>query len=440
METKQKIIIVGGGFAGLQFARHLDPKYFEAILIDQVNHHQFQPLFYQVASARIEPSSISFPFRKIFQHKDHVQIRLAKVQEVDAEKKIVKTTIGDFNYDILVLATGCVTNYFGLKLPESGVYSLKTTYEAIQIRNNIIRNFENIVAKGADAPEELYNIVIVGAGPTGVEMAGAFAEMKKNILPKDYPRINYSKVRIILVEGSKTTLTAMSTTAQKASLKFLRQLGVEVRLGIFVKEFENNIVTLSDGEQLKTKNLIWTGGIKGNLIGGLEKGTIERNNRIVVDRFNKIEGYDDIYAIGDIALMKTLKYPNGHPQVANVAINQGKMLAKNLKRVQTGKTQEEYEYEDRGSMATVGKFKAVVDLPYLKFKGLVAWFAWMFLHLMLILSVRNRLIIFINWVWSFFTNDTSLRLILSEEKKNDSSVPGKIESTINKPKLHLIHS
>ena len=172
----------------------------------------------------------------------------------------------------------------------------------------------------------------------------------------------------------------------------------------------------------------------------MEKGTIERNNRIVVDRFNKIEGYDDIYAIGDIALMKTLKYPNGHPQVANVAINQGKMLAKNLKRVQTGKTQEEYEYEDRGSMATVGKFKAVVDLPYLKFKGLVAWFAWMFLHLMLILSVRNRLIIFINWVWSFFTNDTSLRLILSEEKKNDSSVPGKIESTINKPKLHLIHS
>lgn len=412
---KSKVVIIGGGFAGLQLAKHIDTKGYEVLLLDRINHHQFQPLLYQVAAAQLEPSSISFPFRKIFQKKKGISIRMTEVYGVNSDNQIITTDIGTFNYDHLVIATGCKTNYFNNESLEKSTLPLKSTFDAIQVRNRILRNFERM-SSGRNIDESLYNIVIVGAGPTGVELSGAFAEMKKHILPNDYPEINTSKIRIILVEGSGKTLGNMSELAQTASLEYLKKLGVEVMLNQFVKDFENNVLKLSGGEEIKTSNVIWAAGVTGNVLDGIPK-ELTQNNRYLVDDFNKIEGIENVYAIGDIAMMKSENYPKGHPQVANVAINQAKNLAGNFNRMLRKKELKPFIYKDQGSMATVGKFKAAVDLPFLSFKGYFAWVFWMFLHLMLILSVKNKLIIFINWVWSFFTNDSSLRLIISDRMK-----------------------
>lgn len=416
--TKQKklVIVVGGGFAGLQLIRHLDASLYNILLIDKINHHQFQPLFYQVAAAQLEPSSISFPFRKIFQHKKNLSIRMAEVLSLDKTANSIDTTIGSFTYDYLVMATGCISNFFGNAEMEQNALTLKTTADAITIRNNFIRNFETIASLDHAYVESLYNIVIVGAGPTGVEMAGAFAEMKKNVLPKDYPGIDADRIRIYLIEGNKYTLSNMSELAQSSSRQYLHQLGVELKTEVLVKSYDGQTVTLSNGEKIETATFIWTGGVKGNLISGIDPAVVTKANRVTVDRYNLVSGYDNVFAIGDLANMATPKYPNGHPQLANVAINQAKYLAANLNARATGKKQKEFEYKDLGSMATIGKFKAVVDLPKWSFKGFFAWVVWMFLHLMLILSVRNKLIIFINWMWNFFTNDTSLRLILTPSK------------------------
>ncbi len=409
---KKKIIVIGGGFAGLQFIKNLRPGLFDVMLIDRLNHHQFQPLFYQVATSQIEPTSISFPLRKIFQDRKDVTVRMAEVLAVDPQTRCVTTTAGNFTYDELVIASGGKTNYYGNSDLEKHTFSLKTTYEAIKIRNVILENFENILNANGKADEGLFNIVVVGGGPTGVELSGAFAEIKRDILPKDFPGIDFSRLKIHLLEGGDHTLNTMSPLAKKSSEKYLKELGVQLRTGVFVRNYDGSTIQLSNGELLESKNVIWTAGITGNIISGLSKDIIAPGARIRVDRTNRVPGYENIFAIGDIAYMETPRYPKGHPQVANVAINQGKNLARNFTRMIKGRKLSEYEYRDLGSMATVGRNKAIVDLPLVSFHGYMAWYFWMFLHLMLILSVRNKLIIFINWAWNYFTKNSSLRLIL----------------------------
>lgn len=411
MERK-KIIVVGGGFAGLQFIRNLKPDYFDVLLIDKLNHHQFQPLFYQVATSQIEPSSISFPFRKIFQKRKDVRIRLAEVLSVDTAGRKVMTNIGVFDYDILVLATGCSTNFFGNEQLANHALTLKSTYQAITIRNKVLETFEKILYVDETEKEALFNIVIVGGGPTGVELCGAFAEIKRDVLPKDFFRIDFSRLQIILIEGSGSTLNNMSDLAKSASAQYLRSLGVVIRTHVIVKDYDGLTVCLSNGEKIKSRTLIWAAGVTGNFIDGLPSGSRVAGNRVKVDRYNQVEGCRGVYVIGDLACMPTPRYPNGHPQVANVAINQGKLLAANLLAAETHQLTKQYEYRDLGSMATIGQNKAVVDLPFIRFKGYFAWYIWMFLHLMLILSVRNKLIIFINWAVNYFTKNSSLRLIL----------------------------
>ena len=415
-KNKKKVIVIGGGFAGIQLVRRLDQNLFDVLLIDKINHHQFQPLFYQVAASQIEPSNISFPLRNIFKDYENVQIRLAEVLKIEEEKNLVITTIGEFNYDYLVVAIGCKTNFFGNENIEKNSFTLKTTFDAITVRNHILQTFEKIISASDQEKESLFNIVIVGAGPTGVELAGSFAEIKNNILPKDYHKIDFKNLNIYLIEGSKNTLNNMSESSKIESNRYLTSMGVIIINETFVKDYDGETLILSNNTNIISKTVIWTAGVIGNKIEGLSNDKITVGNRIKVDRINKIVESNNIFAIGDIAYMTTPKYPKGHPQVANVAINQAKLLSKNLKNIVLNKSTSEYEYKDLGSMATIGKHKAVVDLPYLHFKGYFAWLIWMFLHLMLVLSVKNKLIIFINWAWNYITKDTSLGLIFNYEK------------------------
>ena len=414
---RKKVVVVGGGFAGIQLVRKLDSRYFDVLLIDKLNHHQFQPLFYQVATSQIEPSSISFPLRNIFNYKKQLQIRMAEVENVDQLTNTIHSTIGSFSYDYLVLAVGCKTNFFGNQNIEKNALTLKSTYDAITIRNHILETFEKIISSSEEERESLFNLVIVGAGPTGVELAGAFAEIKKHVLPKDYRGIDFSRFKIFLIEGSKNTLNNMSEKAKSASKLYLTKMGVEILTEKIVKDYDGQKVILNDGNVIHSKTVIWAAGVTGNVLTGFSGEALTNTNRFKVDRQNKLIGSENVYAIGDIALMETPSYPKGHPQLANVAINQAKLLANNLKSLQQEGRQKDFEYRDLGSMATIGTNKAVVDLPFMHFKGYFAWLTWMFLHLMLILSVRNKLIIFINWAWAYITKDTSLRLILRPGRK-----------------------
>ncbi|WP_124643144.1 NAD(P)/FAD-dependent oxidoreductase [Amniculibacterium aquaticum] len=416
MESREKIIIIGGGFAGLKLARTLNRANKKVIVIDKVNHHMFQPLFYQVACGRIEPSNISFPFRKIFQRSKNTFFRLAEVEKIVAEENKIITASGDFHYDKLVIATGCKTNFFGNEKMESLTFGMKNTQEAISIRNHVLLTFEKLIIERGRSVEANWNIVIVGSGPTGVELAGAFAEMKSDILPRDYPNMNFDHLNIILVSATDKPLGVMSQEAQDQSEKYLKDLGVQFLSGEKVTDYDGEHVQMESGLQIASKNVIWAAGVTGNIIDGLNEDAVIRN-RYKVDRFNKIIGYDNIFAIGDIAYMETTKYPTGQPQVANVAITQGKNLAKNILKANLNDWKE-YEYDDKGSMATIGKHRAVVDLPKIKFQGIFAWYFWMFLHLMLILSVRNKIAVFFNWMWSYFNKDSSLRLIIIPNKKN----------------------
>ncbi|WP_284462113.1 NAD(P)/FAD-dependent oxidoreductase [Chryseobacterium sp.] len=416
METREKIIIIGGGFAGLQLAKTLNNKNKKVIVLDRMNHHMFQPLFYQVASGRIEPSNISFPFRKIFQQSRNTQFRMTDVREIDAANNKVITDEAEFTYDKLIIATGCKTNFFGNKELEGKAFGMKNTQEAISIRNHVLMTFEKLIIEKSRSDDGNWNIVIVGSGPTGVELAGAFAEMKKDILPRDYPYMNFDHLKIILVSSTEKPLAVMSSEAQEKSEKYLKDLGVTFMSGEIVTDYDGEKVHLKSGKEIPSNNVIWAAGVTGNVIDGFPEDKLVRN-RYIVDRYNKIKGYDNIYAIGDIAYMETPKYPQGHPQVANVAINQAKNLGKNLLKKTSGEWNE-YEYDDKGSLATIGKHRAVVDLPFIKFQGFLAWYFWMFLHLMLILSVRNKLAIFFNWMWSYINKDSSLRLIIIPTKKN----------------------
>ena len=417
MEIRDKIIVIGGGFAGLQFAKKLNGnRTKKLVMIDKANHHMFQPLFYQVACGRIEPSNISFPFRKIFQRSKNIQFRMTEVKQIIPSENKIITEDHVFHYDKLVIATGCKTNFFGNQKMENLAFGMKNTQEAISIRNHVLLTFEKFIIEKSRSDDGNWNIVIVGSGPTGVELAGAFAEMKREILPRDYPRMNFDDLEIILVSSTEKPLAVMSEESQEKSEQYLKDLGVRFISNDRVTDYDGDRVYLSSGNVIPSNNVIWAAGVTGNIIEGLTENSI-KNNRYIVDRYNKIVGFDDIYAIGDIAYMETPKYPNGHPQVANVAINQGKNLAKNFLKKSENEWQP-YEYDDKGSMATIGKHRAVVDLPKFKFQGIFAWYFWMFLHLMLILSVRNKLAIFFNWMWSYINRDSSLRLIIIPNKKN----------------------
>ena len=418
METREKIVIIGGGFAGLQLAKSLNNKRKKVIVIDRVNHHMFQPLFYQVACGRIEPSNISFPFRKIFQRSRNVQYRMTDVQKILPEQNKIITEDAEFTYDKLVIATGCKTNFFGNRKMEHLTFGMKNTQEAIAIRNHVLLTFEKLIIERKRSDDGNWNIVIVGSGPTGVELAGAFAEMKKDILPRDYPHMNFDNLNIILVSSTTTPLSVMSEESQQMSEKYLKEFGVQFMSDEFVTDYDGDKVYMKSGKTIASNNVIWAAGVTGNIIEGLNPEVMIRN-RYKTDRFNRVFGYENIFAIGDIAYMETPKYPQAHPQVANVAINQGKNLGRNFLRKSENEWKE-YEYNDQGSMATIGKHRAVVDLPNFKFQGFLAWYFWMFLHLMLILSVRNKIAIFFNWMWSYLNKDSSLRLIIIPNKKNNT--------------------
>ena len=421
-----KVIIVGGGFGGLKLARQLNNKPgFDVLLIDKFNYHQFQPLFYQVATAGIDASNISFPLRKAFQNSKNVRIRLTELQQiVPSENKII-TSNGEEHYDVLVLATGADTNFFNNKQLEEHAFPMKTTVEALHLRYKLIQNFEDaLTTKNEEELQRLMNVVIVGGGPTGVELSGALADMKRFVLPKDYPELDFSKMNIYLLEGSKHLLAAMSEKSSAQSKKYLEKLGVKVMTEAHVKDYDGKNIFLGDGQTIPSSTVLWAAGIKGNIPGGIDKELIAKGNRIKVDRLNRVVGSQNVYAIGDLAFMETPHYPNGHPQVATVAIQQAKLLSKNFERLKKGRTDlQEYEYHDKGSMATVGRNLAVVDVPKpkLHFGGLIAWMIWMTLHLMLILGVKNRFFVFINWVYNYITYDQSLRLIFREHKKPNES-------------------
>ena len=421
--NRKRIIIIGAGFAGLTLARDLNGTDYEVFLIDKHNYHQFQPLMYQVATARLEPSSISFPLRKVFQHSKNVNIRIGDVLRVDTDHKTVYTSVGDLTYDYLIIALGCTTNYFGNTRIQSHSFPMKSVPQAMALRNKILKTFEDTIEAGPDERQSLLNFVIVGGGPTGVELAGAMAEMKKNVLPKDYPDTDFSRFTIYLLEGSPHTLNAMSDASKAKSQKYLEELGVKVLTGTVVEDYDGNTVKLKGGQTIAAKNLIWAAGVVANTVEGIPATSIVRGNRLKINRFGEVEGLDGVYAVGDIAWMVTPKYPNGQPQLANVAIAQAAFFAKNFKRTLKGQPRKEFEYHNKGSMATVGKRKAVVDLPGFSFQGRLAWFTWMFVHLMLILSVKNKLFIFLNWMMSYFANDSTLRLILKADEEPSQTKP-----------------
>ncbi|MBL7741809.1 MAG: NAD(P)/FAD-dependent oxidoreductase [Chitinophagaceae bacterium] len=417
-----KVVIVGAGFGGLRLARKLNNKPgFEVVLVDRFNYHQFQPLFYQVATAGLDASNISFPLRKVFQKSKNVRIRLAELQQIVPEANKIITDAEEISYDALVLATGADTNFFGNERLAANAFPMKSTVEALQLRYRILHNLEESLTIQDEAElQRRMNIVVVGGGPTGVEVSGALAEMKKYILPKEYPELDFSQMNIYLLEGTGKTLGAMSEKSSVHSKKYLERLGVKVMTNTLVKDFDGKIVSLQDGNTISTNTVIWAAGIKGNVPEGVDKSLIVRGNRIKADRQCRIEGHTNIYAIGDLAYMETPKYPNGHPQVAPVAMQQADTIAENLKRIERKSTQfYEFEYYDKGSMATVGRNLAVVDIPKpkLHFGGFLAWMIWMGLHLMLILGVKNRFFVFCNWLYNYVTYDQNLRLIFKEFNK-----------------------
>ncbi len=408
-----RIVIIGGGFAGLRLARSLNKQNFQVILLDKNNYHQFQPLFYQVATAGLEPSAISFPLRKILHHSKNVIFRMAEVHSVDTQKRKVFTDLGFIEYTYLVLAMGADTNYFGAKKIEYFSAPMKSVSEALYIRNKIISNYEKAI--NIEKPEDrraLMNVVIVGGGPTGVELAGAMAELRNTVLPKDYPELSFKNMKVVLIEAGPSLLPPMSEQAKSHSLQYLNKLGVEVLLCTRVSDYDGKKVFLENGESIETQSLLWAAGIKPNTIEGLKEEFYSKNGRLYVNDYSEIIGLDNIFAIGDISLHQDQDYPKGHPQVAQVALQQAKNLATNFIRIDIGKAMKPFRYKDLGSMATIGRKLAVVDLPFIRFQGMLAWLTWLFVHLMAILGVKNKLFIFMDWSWNYLSFDPSLRLLI----------------------------
>lgn len=423
-----RIIIIGGGFAGVKLVKRLKKLPLQIVLFDRNNYHTFQPLLYQVATAGLEPDSIADPLRKQLEPAKNFFFRMGEVQNIDPDKKIINTEIGKLAYDYLVIATGSRTNFFGNISIMQHAFPLKQIPQALDLRSHILQNFEAAtITEDHMEKKSRMNIVVVGGGPTGVEVAGALGELKRSILPKDYPELDFNKMSIILLEASSRLLGGMSEKSSERAFRYLKKFHVDVYLNTSVDTYDGKSAKLSNGEHINTHTLIWGAGVKGNYPDGLPEESTERS-RILVDEFNRVKGSDNIFAIGDIAAMKSDDYPNGHPMVAPVAIQQGDHLAVNLKNMLNNRPLKPFRYFDKGSMATIGRNKAVVDFPGKgTLGGFPAWMVWMFVHLVSIIGFRNKLIVFLNWVWNYFTYDKGTRLIIrkfvpSKLKKQEAEV------------------
>ena len=409
-----RVVIAGGGFGGLKLAQELDSRHFQVILIDHHNYHQFPPLIYQVASSGLEPSSIAFPFRSALRKKKGFVFRLAEVQGVAPERNLLLTSVGEVKYDYLILACGGTTNFFGNDQIARHSLPMKTLYESMNLRNVLLQNIEKaLVSDDEERRNALLTVAIVGGGPSGVEIAGALAEMKRYVLPKDYPYLDSSLFRIHLLDASPRLLQAMSERSSETAARGLREMGVEIHTGTMVSDYDGKTLRLSDGSEMKTRTVIWVSGIVANAVEGIQAEALGRGRRILVDEYNEVKGLTNVFAIGDQCLMTAdPNYPNGHPQLAQVAIQQARLLARNLRARQEGKPLSPFHYKDLGSMATIGRNRAVAEIGGAKWGGFTAWMLWLVVHLRSMLSVRNKVIVLLNWIWNYVTYDRSLRLIL----------------------------
>lgn len=408
-----KIVIIGGGFGGIQLAKHFDDEHVDIIMLDKHNYHTFQPLLYQVATGGLEADSIAFPLRKIFEGQKNFRFRIAEVTRINPESNSLDTTIGEIKYDYLVIATGSTTNFFDNKKIEHYSMPMKNIPEALNLRSMILQNLEEaILLTNKEAREPYMNFVVVGAGPTGVELSGAIAELRNHILVKDYPELNKDEMHVYLVEGLPKVLQVMSEQASTKSTEFLKDMGVNVMTNTMVKDYNGKQITFGDGKSIKTHNVIWSAGVMGQVIPGLPKDAIVKGNRIQTDNINLVTGQTNIFAIGDVAAVITDDTPKGHPGVAPVAMQQGEHLAKNIIRLINKQPTKPFKYFDKGSMATVGRNKAVVDIGKIRFQGFFAWLTWMFVHLLSLVGFRNRIIVFINWIGSYFSYNGGTRLII----------------------------
>jgi NADH dehydrogenase len=414
-----KVVIIGGGFGGIELAKHLADKPVDIVMLDKHNYHTFQPLLYQVATGGLEADSIAFPLRKIFEGQKNFRFRIAEVFKINTETNSVKTSIGDIEFDHLVIATGSTTNFFGNKQVEHYSMPMKSIPEALNLRSMILQNLEEAILLPTREQREPYlNFVVVGAGPTGVELSGAISEIKNHILHKDYPELNKDEMQIYLVEGLSKVLQVMSEQASAKSTQFLKEMGVNILTDTMVKDYDGHEIKFGDGKGIKTHNVIWSAGVMGQVVEGLTTEAIGKGNRIQTDSTNRVNGYTNVYAIGDVAAMITDDTPKGHPGVAPVAIQQGKHLAKNLIKIINNEPTEPFKYFDKGSMATVGRNKAVVDIGKIRFQGFFAWLTWMFVHLLSLVGFRNRIIVFINWIGSYFSYNGGTRLIIRKFERD----------------------
>ncbi len=415
----KRVVVVGGGFAGYNFIKRLsNDHHFQITLVDKNNYHFFPPLLYQVATAFIEPSNISYPFRRMFEDKQNLRFHYGSLLKVNTADNSIETDTGTLNYDYLVLSIGTETNYFGMDNVKQKSLPMKSIDDAINLRNHILLNMEKaVVANDKAEKDKLLNIVISGGGPSGVEVAGMLAEMGQNIAAKEYPEITDLKARIFLIDASPNLLGPMSKKAQEDAFKVLSKLGVQIKLNTAVKNYIDGNVLMADGSSIATDSLIWTSGVTGREVAGLPADIIGRGRRIQVDEYNKVKGTQNIFALGDICLQTTDKnYPNGHPQLAQVAIQQGKALAANLKKMDAGKPMKPFSYDNKGSMAIISKYNAVADLPKVSFTGFFAWLIWLFVHIIPLVGFRNKVKIAFSWFWSFITNNPTLRLIIRPDK------------------------
>jgi NADH dehydrogenase len=409
-----RVIIIGGGFAGISFAKELFDKNVQLVMLDKRNYHTFQPLLYQVSTSGLEPDSIAYPLRKLLNKSKNAIFRLTEVEHINPDKKEVITNIGSLSYDYLVIATGSKTNFFGNKNVENNAVWMKSIPQALNLRSLVLENFEQAtITEDETKRKSLLTFVIAGAGPTGVELSGALAELKNHIISKDYKDLNQDEIQVHLLEGEDRVLPPMSEKSSINAKRFLENLGVHVHTSTFVEDYKNNIVTTNTGKEFHTETFIWSAGVTGAPVEGLQADAfVEKTNRYKVNQYNQIQGHDNIFAIGDIALMQNEDYPKGHPMVAQPAIQQGKHLAKNLLRKLDNKEMKPFSYFDKGTMATIGRNKAVVDLGKLKFGGFFAWFIWMFVHLWFLVGFRNRVVTFFNWVYNYINYDRAARLIV----------------------------
>jgi NADH dehydrogenase len=420
---KPRIVIIGGGFAGVELAKKLRKAAVQIVMIDRQNFHTFQPLLYQVATAGVEPSSIIYPFRKIFEAQSNFYFRMADVLAVNTQTQIVETSIGYVNYDYLVVATGAITNFYGNEEIRKKAVAIKTIEDALALRNTILTNFEKALQiRNEEQLNSLMDFVIVGGGPTGVEIAGALSELRKYVFPKDYPELNFVNMDIHLIQSGSQLLKGMSAEAASEAKASLEKAGVKLWMNCRVKGYDGFNVMLDTGERLCSRTLIWAAGVTGTLIDGFPSAIVVNGNRLKVDACNRVIGYHNIFAIGDIAAMIDKENPEGHPMMAQPAMQQGEWLGKNFFCLLKGKELKPFRYKDRGSMATIGRNKAVADLNIfgrtVKSRGFIAWVIWMFVHLMSLIGFRNRLVVLINWMWSYFTYDTGIRLIIGRRKDN----------------------